>query len=349
MRCTPSIMRVSCSSTEANAGLLAATTVAGIAQSFCSRPNPAIIGICDGGMRTQPSRTTGAQSDAVAAADAASSANVESTMRMSMAAMIPAVLETGRRMGQLVETTVHDGGIHEIRLARAHVNALNPALCVALREAIMQAQADGARGIILSGGPKAFTAGLDVPHLITLDAAALRDAWEGFFLAARALAESPVPVVAALNGHAPAGGCVLALCCDYRVMAAGAYFIGLNETQVGLVAPEGIQQLMQRVVGAHRAERMLVAGEMVDAQRALEIGLVDELADLDAVPARAREWLAGLLALPGKPMLATRAIARADVVAALQPERIGIDRFIASWNDLDTQTALRALVARLGK
>src|SRR5690606_38852191 len=168
----------------------------------------------------------------------------------------------------------------------------------------------------LCGGPKAFSAGLDVPHLLTLDAKAVRDAWEDFFLAARALAGSPIPVVAALNGHAPAGGCVLALCCDYRVMAAGDYRLGLNETQVGLVAPEGIQRLLRRVVGPHRAERLLVAGEMVDAQRALEIGLVDELADIEEVPRRALAWLRELLSLPRKPMLATRAIARAEVVAA---------------------------------
>lgn len=252
-------------------------------------------------------------------------------------------------MGTLIDTTIHEGDIHELRLARPPVNALDPSLCAALRDAVAGSLGQGARGIVLSGGPKAFTAGLDVPHLLTLDPPALREAWEGFFQAARALAESPVPVVAALNGHAPAGGCVLALCCDYRVMAAGAYFIGLNETRVGLVAPEGIQYLMRRVVGTHRAERLLVAGEMVDAQRALDIGLVDALADIDAVPARARAWLADLLALPARPMLATRRIARADVVAALQPERIELDRFIASWDEPDTQAALRALVAKLGK
>ncbi|TDK28665.1 enoyl-CoA hydratase/isomerase family protein [Luteimonas aestuarii] len=252
-------------------------------------------------------------------------------------------------MNALVDVTVHDGGIHELRLARAPVNALDPAVCVALREAIDTALANDARGLVLSGGPKVFSAGLDVPHLLALDADALMSAWEAFFAAARAIAGSPVPVVAALNGHAPAGGCVLALCCDYRVMASGPYRIGLNETQVGLLAPDGIQHLMRRVVGAHRAERLLVGGEMVDAQRALEIGLVDELTDIDHVPARAVDWLRGLLVLPRKPMQQTRTIARADVVAALQPERIQLERFVASWNGPDTQAALRALVAKLGK
>ena len=251
----------------------------------------------------------------------------------------------------LVETVRHDGAVHELRLSRPPVNALDPALCGALRDAVASAVAEGARGIVLSGGPKVFSAGMDVPYLLGLgdDRSDLKAAWEAFFDAARALAACPVPVVAALAGHAPAGGCVLALCCDYRVMAAGPFTIGLNETQVGLVAPEGIQHLLRRTVGAYRAERLLVSGELVEAERALAIGLVDELVDLDAVVRRALDWITGLLALPRRPMLQTRAIARADLVAALHPGRIQLDRFLDAWTDPDTQAGLRALVARLAK
>jgi enoyl-CoA hydratase/carnithine racemase len=250
----------------------------------------------------------------------------------------------------LVERFSH-GSIVELRLARPPVNALDPVLCNDLRGALAETIAGGAQGIVLSGGPKVFSAGLDVPHLLSLgeDRAALFAAWSSFFDAARALAESPVPVAAALAGHAPAGGCVLALCCDYRVMAEGPYRIGLNETQVGLVAPEGIQWLMRRVVGHQRAERLLVGGEMVDSARAHAIGLVDDLADIDDVVTRARRWVEGLVALPREPMLRTRAISRADVVAAMQPERIQLERFIDAWTAPDTQAGLRALIARLGK
>ena len=173
------------------------------------------------------------------------------------------------------------------------------ALCAALTAAVGAAVEGGAHGIVLSGGEKVFSAGLDVPYLLGLET---RDgvgaAWTCFLDAARALAASPVPVAAAITGHSPAGGCVLALCCDYRVMADGPYRIGLNETQVGLVAPDGIQRLMRRVVGAHRAERLLVSGEMVESGEALAIGLVDELTDIDGVPARALAWLQALLQLP---------------------------------------------------
>src|SRR5690606_13215604 len=191
-------------------------------------------------------------------------------------------------MSELVQSIPH-GRIHELRLARPPVNAINPALCSALRSAIDDAVAAGAEGLVLSGGPKVFSAGLDVPWLLTIqdDQQALHDAWNDFFEAARAIAASPVPIVAAIAGHAPAGGCVLTLCCDWRVMAEGPFTIGLNETQVGIAIPPGIMQLLQRTVGPRRAEAMLVPGEMVDSERALKIGLVDELADVDHVLTRA--------------------------------------------------------------
>jgi enoyl-CoA hydratase/carnithine racemase len=251
----------------------------------------------------------------------------------------------------LVQRRGHPHGVLELALARAPVNALDPDLCSQLADAMRGGIGAGASGIVLSGGPKVFSAGLDVPHLLGLgdDRAAIRDAWAAFFDAVRAIGGSPVPVVAAIAGHAPAGGCVLALCCDYRIMAEGPFRIGLNETQVGLVAPEGIQHLLRRVVGGYRAERMLVAGEMVESARALEIGMVDELAAIDAVGTRALAWLDALLALPRRPMLRTREIARADLVAALQPERIQLEHFLDAWMEPDTQAGLRAMLARIGK
>lgn len=249
----------------------------------------------------------------------------------------------------MLERIDHDRFL-EIRLARPPVNALNPALLQALVEAFDPAALRGVEGVVLAGGPKVFSGGLDVPHLMTLDRAGLTAAWGLFFAAARAIARCPVPVAAAIAGHNPAGGCVLALCCDYRVMARGAYRIGLNETQVGLAVPEAIQHLMRRVVGAHRAERLLVAGAMVDAEQALAYGLVDELTDIDDVPTRALHWLRATAALPREALLKTRAIARADIHAAL--DGFGddeLDGFIDRWFAASTQDALKALVAKLGK
>ena len=252
--------------------------------------------------------------------------------------------------------TLDHGRIRELRLARPPVNALDPALCRALITTLDAAVADGVDAVVLSGAPGIFSAGLDVPHLMALgqDRQALLAGWGAFFGAARSLAALRIPVVAALTGHAPAGGCVLSLCCDYRVMARSPnpvkpFMIGMNETQVGLAVPEGAQQLMRRVIGPYRAERLLVSGSMVTADEALRLGLVDTVVEVDQVVPHALEWLSTLLALPRAPMLLTRSLARADLVRALEPQNLDLERFVDGWYDADTQAGLRALLARLGK
>jgi len=245
---------------------------------------------------------------------------------------------------------IHHGPIHEIRLARPPANALNSELLTQLRDAVQAAPGNGAQGLILSSDPGFFSGGMDVPVLMSLDRPSLMTAWQHFFAAVRALAKSPIPVAAAIGGHAPAGGCVLALCCDYRVMALGPSRIGLNETQVGLAVPDAIQQLMRRVVGTYRAERLIVAGAMIDSETAERIGLVDELTDAEHVAVRAAHWLEDLLKLPRAPMLATRAIARADMIKALDDfSDADLGRFLEQWDSPDTQAAMGALMARLKK
>ena len=197
----------------------------------------------------------------------------------------------------MLEVIRHDT-IHELRLARPPVNALDPTLVRALRAAIEGAPREGARGIVLSGRPGMFSAGLDVPALLPMKRDDLRVFWADFFGLCADLACSPIPIVAAITGHAPAGGAVLSIMCDYRVMADGAFKIGLNETQVGLAVPERIQAVLRRLVGAYRAERLMVAGTMLDAADAKAIGFVDELVATDLVVPRAIAWMGELLKLP---------------------------------------------------
>jgi enoyl-CoA hydratase/carnithine racemase len=245
---------------------------------------------------------------------------------------------------------IEHGQIHEIRMNRPPVNALNPELLSALRAAVEAAPGNGARGLVLSGGERVFSGGLDVPYLMGLDRPALAACWRDFFDAARALARSPIPVAAAIAGHNPAGGCVLALCCDYRVMARGPFRIGLNETQVGLAVPDAIQYLMRRVVGNQRAERLIVAGAMIESEQAHALGLVDALTDAGEVVTLALNWLGEILALPSSPMLATRKLARADIVSALDGfSDADLDGFLDGWQSPDSQAALQALMLRLKK
>jgi Delta3-Delta2-enoyl-CoA isomerase len=247
----------------------------------------------------------------------------------------------------MLEHARHES-IHEIRLSRPPVNALDPAFVRTLREAIETAIRDGARGIVLSGREGMFSAGLDVPSLLPLDRDAMRAFWRDFFALCAAIACSPVPIVAAITGHSPAGGAVLAILCDYRVMADGAFKIGLNETQVGLAVPDAIQAALRRLVGAYRAERLLVAGTMLSAADAKAIGFVDELVATDLVVARAVAWLGDLLKLPPAAMSATRALARADLASVFADvDALPVDDFVDRWFAPEAQAVLQALVARL--
>lgn len=248
----------------------------------------------------------------------------------------------------MIEIVEHEG-IRELRLARPPVNALHPELVRRLRAAVDSAPGDGVRGLVLSGAPGMFSAGLDVPVLLTLDRPAFRIFWRDFFGLCAALARSPVPVVAAITGHSPAGGAVLAILCDYRVMARGDFRIGLNEVPVGLAVPECIQAAMRRLVGAYRAERLMVAGALLEADRAHAIGLVDELAEVDEVVPCALAWLAELLKLPSNAMAQTRRFARADLAAVFaDPASLPVEDFLDVWFAPEAQATLNALVARLG-
>ncbi|MBS0557206.1 MAG: enoyl-CoA hydratase/isomerase family protein [Proteobacteria bacterium] len=254
----------------------------------------------------------------------------------------------------MLESIRHDA-ILELRMARPPVNALNPDLVRALRSAVEEADAMGARGIVLSGRAGMFSAGLDVPELLQIDRAALVAFWQEFFGLCAALAASPIPIVAAMGGHSPAGGAVLSIFCDYRIMArsvdpAKPYRIGLNEVQVGLSVPDVIQCALRRLVGTYRAERMVVAGQMLDPEQALAIGLVDELSAADDVVPRALAWLGNLLKLPPQAMAATRGLARSDLIQLFaDPTRLSIEEFADGWFGAETQSTLRALVAQLKK
>lgn len=248
----------------------------------------------------------------------------------------------------MLDIIEHDHRIRELRLARPPVNALNPHLIATLKRAIAQAPNEGAAALVISGSPGSFSAGLDIPALLQLDRDAMRAFWKDFFGVCAALARSSIPIVAAVTGHSPAGGAVLALFCDYRVMARGDYKIGLNEVQVGLTVPDCIQAALRRLVGPYRAERLLVAGAMLDADDALAAGMIDELTDVDHVVTRTLAWLESLLQLPRHAMLGTRAMARADLANLFEdPASLPVEAFLDGWFASEAQATLRALVERL--
>lgn len=249
----------------------------------------------------------------------------------------------------MLETLDHDGGVRELRLARPPANALDPELVRTLHGALTAAPGAGARALVFSSAlPGLFSAGLDVPRLLALDRAAMGEFLIDFFALMRAFAASPVPVVAAIGGHAPAGGAVLAIHCDHRVMAAGDFKIGLNEVQVGLPLPASIHAVLERIVGPRQAERLGTLGLLVAAEEARAIGLVDELVGPEQVVPRALEVARAYLELPPTVMARTRAMCRRDLLQAIDRlEGATAEAFLDDWYSAETRGALRALVARL--
>lgn len=246
--------------------------------------------------------------------------------------------------------TFDHGPVREVRLNRPPANALTLEVMSALRRAIETAPQAGCRALVLSGSPGRFSGGLDVPVLLGYDRATIGELWREFYALLKTLAASPIPIAAAITGHAPAGGTVLGLFCDVRIMAEGDFKIGLNEVQVGLVLPPVILAALRRLVGPHQAERLAVSGRLLSPQEALTVGLVDALAPTEQVVERTIDWCDTLLALPAEAMSATRCDARKDLVACFGPNIDAELQGVAeSWWSPETQAALRALTDKLGK
>jgi Delta3-Delta2-enoyl-CoA isomerase len=248
-----------------------------------------------------------------------------------------------------ISTTDH-GPVRELRLDRPPANAFSPELVTALTRAVAAAPEEGVRALVLSGTPGRFSGGLDVPLLLTFDRQTMAALWRDFYLLLSTLAASPIPIAAALTGHAPAGGTVLALYCDVRVLAEGDFKVGLNEVQVGIPLPPVILAALRRQVGPRAAERLAVEGLLLSPAEALAVGLVDEVVPVERVVARAIEWCQSLIGLPPVALAATRRAARADLVGLFGEEIEGeLDRVLESWFHPETQAVLKGVVERLMK
>jgi len=243
---------------------------------------------------------------------------------------------------------INHGRVREVQLNRAPANALNRELIAKLTEQLMIA-GKSCDAVVVSGRDGMFSAGLDVPSLLQDDREAMADFWRLFSHLLHTIAFMPVPTVFALTGHCPAGGIVLSLYSDYRIMCAGKYKTGLNEVQVGLVLSPIIKNAVVRLVGPHTASKILMAGTLLNPEEALAIGLIDEVAvDSAAAVRRAIERCEQLIALPANAMLATRELVREDLHALFDHEHsIGVDAFLELWFSESTQKALNDLVKRL--
>lgn len=231
----------------------------------------------------------------------------------------------------MLEITDHDS-TRVLRLSRPPVNALNGELLENLIEGFRRAEEDAnVRVLILTGAPGVLSAGLDVRALMR-DVRGAKDVVLAFHRLQQVMVAGQKPVIAAISGHCPAGGTVLSLLCDQRVMVSGDFRIGLNEVQIGLYPGHTIFKIFERIVGPRYAADLLTRGAMLDPEAALQVGLVDELCAPDRLMDRAMARARELAALPPKTYARTRNLVRSELRALYaSPQESFEDLLAEGW------------------
>lgn len=231
--------------------------------------------------------------------------------------------------------------IVEICLEGPAKNALGSTLMRHLDQALDEA---AGRPVLLTGSGDAFSAGLDLREISGLDAEGMRQFLLLLDRVVDRLFTYPGPTVAAVNGHAIAGGAILAIVADHRVGTTDPRArIGLNEVALGLRFPPGILEVLRYRVS--RLEAAVLGAALVPPATALGMGMLDELAD-DPV-AVARERLAALAAHPADAYAHAKAALRGRVRSRdPEAERAFLDEILPTWTSSSLKDTIRAFLER---
>ncbi len=232
-----------------------------------------------------------------------------------------------------------------ITLDRPKANAFSPELVAELSAAFSGNAKAG--GIVLASAlPGMFSGGWDLPLLIDRDRKAMEEFVGAYCDLVRQIFVFGAPVVAALPGHAIAGGLILAMAADERIAAQGNGKFGLSEVILGVSVPQCLMEPFRHVLGARHMERLAATGENADLERALAIGLVDRVVPAETLLDSAIERARFLAGLSGPAYAAIKRRSRAAAVARFDQAR-NHDPFLDFWFGDDAQFRIKDLVARL--
>jgi enoyl-CoA hydratase len=251
------------------------------------------------------------------------------------------------RTGVRIETR---GDLAVLRLDKARGNAIDEPLVDALHEAGRSLGADaGVRGVLLaSAHPSMFCPGLDLLRLIEYDRSAMESFMLRFAETVWALYGLPKPVVAAVGGHAVAGGCILALTADYRVLKRGGAQMGLNEVRLGVPLPWSVSVLLRTVVPSASLSQVGLLGRNFGGEEARAVGLVDELADAEGFEDRCLARLGEYAEKDAHAFGTTKTYLRAEALRLMAAhERERISEFLDGWFSEPTRARLRGMVEEL--
>jgi enoyl-CoA hydratase len=248
-------------------------------------------------------------------------------------------------------TVERTGAVAVVTIQRPDkLNALNAKviaeLTAAFQEMIAATGDDAVRAAILTGAGKAFVAGADIAEMAamtTLEAKRFADAGHalGFLIEG-----APFPVIAAVNGFALGGGCELALACDF-ILAADNAKLGQPEVNLGIIPGFGGTQRLVRRVGAARARELIYTGDMINAEQALAIGLVNTVVPGAELLLRARDVALKIASRgPVAVAAAKRVILRGEPLDLAAACELEVQAFSALFGSEDQKIGMKAFVEK---
>lgn len=247
-----------------------------------------------------------------------------------------------------IEVSVTDR-IATITMHRGRSNALNREMVTELDDMFKNISADDNIGaVILTGNAPFFSAGLDLIELYNYNEEESRSFWTLFLKFSGNMVAFKKPIIAAISGHSPAGGCVMALACDARIMAEGQFVIGLNEVPVGIIVPNSIFQLFSFWVGKREASRSLLTGKLYTPEEALKVGLVDELVKYDSLLITAQRKLKKILEFDSNTWQQSKLNIRKDLIEAVNSDPTeDLDKLLKQWWAPETRNILKTILENL--
>ena len=241
-----------------------------------------------------------------------------------------------------------EDGITTLRLAHGKASVLDLELVEGLARVVAEVNASDARAIVLTGSGSIFSAGVDLFRVVEGGAAYATRFVPLLDSVLRRLFVFPRPVIAALNGHAIAGGMLLACACDRRIMAAGRGRVGVPELRVGVPFPVLGFEILRFALGTKTSQALAYSGETYDAETAAQRGFVDELVPAENLLERARAVALDLASIPPTAFAPTKRQLRAPRLDVAQ--RQDAAHIVATWSAPASVAAIRSYLDRtLGK
>jgi enoyl-CoA hydratase/carnithine racemase len=238
-------------------------------------------------------------------------------------------------------------GVALVALDRPPANAFDGELIESLRRSFRES-ADARAVLLGSALPSIFSAGWDLPAIVSRDRPGMERFLEAFCDLVREIFTFGPPVVAALPGHAIAGGLIVAAAADERYAARGKGQLGLSEVVLGVPIPRCCLEVFRHAIGARRTERLAATGENHSVEAAATIGLIDRIVEPEEVLDRALERARFLAGRPGQAHAAIKQRSRAAALARFDEARQD-DPFLDFWFGADARERVSQLVAKLSK